>query len=275
MKPLLIELLREESDAFRGRSLAREYLQARILLALQDQGAFASWAFVGGTALRFLFRLPRYSEDLDFSVTPPGADSRFEERMEAVRADLQREAYEVDVRCRMRAAVASGMVKFRGLLYELGLSPHEDEVFTVKVEIDSNPPAGARTETRLVRRFVMLNLLHYDRSSLLAGKLHAVLTRKYTKGRDLYDLAWYLSDPDWPAPNLEQLSRALEQTGWQGPMATPENWRGLVRNKLESVDWELARRDVSPFLERSQDLLLVSETALLPLLDDPSQGSGQ
>ena len=69
------------------------------------------------------------------------------------------EAYQVDVRSRTRAAVASALVKFSGLLYELGLSPHDDEVFTIKVEIDTNPPAGARTETRLVRRFVMLNLL--------------------------------------------------------------------------------------------------------------------
>jgi len=267
MKPLLLELLREESDVIRRRSRAREYLQARILLSLQDHGAFANWAFVGGTALRFLFSLPRYSEDLDFSVMSPGPEPRFEERLEAVRSDLLGEAYQVDVRSRTRAAVASGLVKFRGLLHELGLSPHDDEVFTIRVEIDSSPPAGAPTETRLVRRFVMLNLLHYDRSSLLAGKLHAVLTRKYTKGRDLYDLAWYLADPDWPAPNLGQLNHALEQTGWQGATATPENWRGLVRNKLESVNWELARRDVSPFLERSQDLMLVSENALFPLLE--------
>ena len=268
MKPLLAELLRAESDALLGRSKAREYLQARILLSLQDHGAFANWAFVGGTALRFLFSLPRYSEDLDFSVTLPEADTRFEELMESVRSDLSGETYRVEVRTRAHGAVAAAAVKFKGLLYELGLSPHDKEVFTIKVEIDRNPPAGARTETRLVRRFVMLNLLHYDRSSLLAGKLHAVLTRKYTKGRDLYDLAWYLSDPDWPGPNLDQLNHALNQSGWAGSPATPENWLGLVRNKLETVDWELARRDVSPFLERSQDVALVSENVLLPLLED-------
>ena len=72
MKPLLLETLRDESDEFRRRSRAREYLQARTLLALQDNGAFSHWAFVGGTALRFLFQLPRYSEDLDFSFTSPG-----------------------------------------------------------------------------------------------------------------------------------------------------------------------------------------------------------
>ena len=268
MKPLLMEILRDEGNDFRRRSTAREYLQARILLALQDHGAFTSWAFVGGTALRFLFQLPRYSEDLDFSLTTPGEDCRFENFMESVRVDLTAEGYNVEVRSRTRATVASAFVKFRGLLYELGLSPHDDEVFTVKVEIETNPPEGAQTETVLVRRFVMLNLLHYDRASLLAGKLHAVLMRKYTKGRDLYDLAWYLADQNWPIPNLVQLNNALRQTGWGGSAATPENWRGLVRDKLDTVDWKQVLQDVTPFLARSQDAALVSREILLPLLTD-------
>ena len=58
----------------------------------------------------------------------------------------------------------------------------------------------------------MLRLFHHDRASLLAGKLHAILKRPYTKGRDLYDLIWYLSDPDWPLPNLTLLNSALRQT---------------------------------------------------------------
>ncbi|MDP6113356.1 MAG: nucleotidyl transferase AbiEii/AbiGii toxin family protein [Planctomycetota bacterium] len=271
MKPILIDAIRDEPNDFRRRSTAREYLQARILLALQDHGAFTDWAFVGGTALRFLFRLPRYSEDLDFSLTRPGP-ARFEKLMDLVRNDLRAEAYDVEVKARTRAAVASAFVKFRGLLYEIGLSPHDDEVFAVKVEIDTNPPEGAQTETRVVRRFVMLNLLHYDRSSLFAGKLHAVLTRKYTKGRDLYDLAWYLSDPDWPAPNLLQLNNALSQTGWEGPTVTTTNWCSLVRDKLDTVDWAQVRREITPFLEREQDVAFVSREVLFPLL---SQNRGQ
>jgi hypothetical protein len=187
--------------------------------------------------------------------------------MEALRRDLERETYEVEIVTRTREPMASAFVKFRGLLHELDLSPHEDEVLGIRVKIDCNPPAGARTQTRLVRRFVMLNLLHHDRASLLAGKLHAVLSREYTKGRDLYDLVWYLSDPAWPSPNLLQLNNALEQTGWDGPRATPESWRALVRARLEEIDWQQARRDVSPFLERSQDVSLVSDTTLLPLLE--------
>ena len=71
MKPLLARLVQDQRDGFRRISVAREYVQSRVLLSLQDAGAFTRWAFLGGTALRFLFDLPRYSEDLDFSLREP------------------------------------------------------------------------------------------------------------------------------------------------------------------------------------------------------------
>jgi LuxR family maltose regulon positive regulatory protein len=77
--------------------------------------------------------------------------------------------------------------------------------------VATNPPAGAGLATTVVRRFVVLQLQHHDKASLLAGKLHAILQRSYTKGRDIYDLLWYLSDPTWPPPNLVLLNNALAQ----------------------------------------------------------------
>ncbi len=266
MKPLLMDFLGDEPNPFRRRNMMREFLQARVLQALQDGGAFSSWAFVGGTALRFLYRLPRYSEDLDFSLAGEGRDAEFERQVKAMQNRLADEAYDVDLKVRTHTTVAAAQVRFRGLLYEAGLSPHRDEVFMVKIEIDTNPPAGAVTETRVIRRFVLLNLQYYDKASLLAGKLHALLTRKYTKGRDLYDLAWYLADDTWPQPNLLQLNNALTQTGWEGAEATVSNWRGLVRQRLGSFDWAEVRHDVAPFLEREQDIDLVSESVILGLL---------
>lgn len=266
MKDILVQLVNEGVDDVHKRSIAREYLQARILLALQDQGAFMDWAFVGGTALRFLFQLPRYSEDLDFSLTEPGRDAQFVKRMRGVKKSLEGEAYGADVRVREQRTVAGAFVKFRGLLHEIGLSPHADDVLSVKVEIDTNPPAGAGLQTRVIRRFAMLNLLHYDKASLLGGKLHAVLTRKYTTGRDLYDLAWYLADPTWPEPNLTLLNNALRQSGWEGAALLPTTWRPAVAKRLESVDWTRAAADVSPFLGRPQDVALVSADILMGLV---------
>jgi hypothetical protein len=266
MKDLLLTTLQSETNPLRKRNRAREFLQARILLSLQDNGAFADWAFVGGTALRFLYELPRYSEDLDFSLRGSDCHVRFTEMMKAIQSDLRAEVYTVDIRVRERQAVASSMIKFPGLLNELRLSPHRDEAFAVKIELDMNPPDGAEFATRLVRKHYLLNLMQYDRGSLLAGKLHAILARKYTKGRDLYDLIWYLSTPDWPSPNLTLLNNALRQTAWDGPPLTEKTWRKVVAERLESVNWQQAKADVAPFLERSQEVDMLAPATFASLL---------
>ena len=225
-----------------------------------------SLAFHGGTCLRFLFSLPRYSEDLDFTRENRGSGYDLRALLKAVRAELSREGYQVDLRLREHRAGHSAYVRFPGVLYELGLSPHLTEVLSVRVEVDSRPPAGATTTVSLVRRHETLRFFHHDRASLLAGKLHAVLQRPYTKGRDLYDLIWYLSDPEWPAPNLSLLNAALRQTEWRGKVMTPTTWRLSVAERLDALDWERAVTDVRPFLERMDDVALVSKENALRLL---------
>jgi hypothetical protein len=134
------------------------------------------------------------------------------------------------------------------------------------VELDKNPPPGARIETSVVRRHVTLNLCHYDKASLFSGKLHAIFSRPWTKGRDLYDLVWYLADRTWPAPNLPLLNAALMQTGWTGPVMTAANWRGELRRRMKTLDWDRARADVRPFLERERDIDLLTKETLAGLL---------
>lgn len=80
----------------------------------------------------------------------------------------------------------------------------------------------------------------------------------YTKGRDLYDLIWYLSDPDWPPPNLEMLNNALRQSGWSGPELEDSTWRRHVGDRLRELDWPRAVADLRPFVESGADLDLVT-----------------
>jgi len=268
VKDLLLSLIEDQSDPAQARNRVREYLQARILAALQNSGAMLSLAFHGGTALRFLYAFGRFSEDLDFSLERAPERYDFRRYLQAVRAELAPEGYAVDLKINDRKILHSAFVRFPGLLHELGLSPHPDEILAVKIEVDTNPPAGAELETTLVRRFVMLQLQHHDKASLLAGKLHAILQRNYTKGRDLYDLLWYLSDPDWPPPNLEMLNNALKQTGWQGAPLTQETWPVVLRQRLKLLDWEMARRDVTPFLQTLSDEALLTFENLSCLLPD-------
>lgn len=267
MKEYLRQLTEDGANAIMRYGLAREYLQARVLEALQDEGAFMRWAFVGGTALRFLFSIPRFSEDLDFSLIQTGQDASFARSLEAVKRAFTLEGYRIDITVNDRKTVMSAWIRFPGLPHEIDLSPHASQVLSIKLELDAQPPAGAVLTTSIVRRHVTLNLCHYDKASLFAGKLHAVLSRKWTKGRDLFDLAWYLADRRWPLPNLDLLNAALSQTGWAGPVLDLENWRSELLRRLGTVDWERARADVRPFLEREHDLDLVSFDALKKLLD--------
>jgi predicted nucleotidyltransferase component of viral defense system len=267
VKEDLRRLAQESRGAVEGRNLIREYLQARILASLQRSGAMISLAFQGGTALRFLYSLRRFSEDLDFALERPDRGYDFRSYLENIRTDLTREAYEVNFKVNDRRVVHSAFVSFPGLLFELGLSPHRNETLSIKVEVDTNPPAGAVLETTLVRRHFTLQLQHHDRSSLLAGKLHAILQRPFPKGRDLYDLIWYLSDPAWPGPNLTLLNNALRQTGWAEPSLAQKTWRGAVQERVHGFDWDRIVADVRPFLELSTEVDLVTKQNVLKLLE--------
>lgn len=269
MKERLREILRGSDPGPAARNLAREYLQARVLAELQRAGAMAPLAFQGGTALRFLYGIRRHSEDLDFALERPGPGYDFRGYLEAIRAGLDREGYRVDLgRMSDRKVVHTAFVRFPGLLHEMGLSGHREEALSVKLEVDTRPPRGAVLETTVVRRHVLLRIQHHDRASLLAGKLHAILQRPWPKGRDFYDLVWYLSDRDWPAPNLALLNDALAHTGWTGPALDEAGWVEAVRTRLTSVKWESLAADVSPLLESPEDRELLTRETLTRLLDE-------
>jgi len=269
VKERLREALRGREPGPAARNLVREFLQAKLLAALQRAGAMVPLAFQGGTALRFLFGIPRHSEDLDFTLERAGAAYDFRGYLEAIRSDLQREGYRVDLgRTSDRKVVHSAFVRFPGLLHEMGLSGHRDKALSVKLEVDTRPPQGAVLETTVVRRHVLLRIQHHDRASLLAGKLHAILQRPWPKGRDFYDLVWYLSDRDWPAPNLVLLNNALAQTGWDRPPLTPGTWADAVRARVRPVRWDALVADVSPLLESPVDRALLTRETVTRLLDE-------
>ncbi len=267
MKDYLRQQIEAIGDTNLARCITREYLQARFLECLQENGAFVNWVFVGGTALRFLYLKPRFSEDLDFSLIEPGVEDNFAELMKKAKYSFQSEDYSVSVKAKTEKTVKSAFIKFEDLLFELGLSPHRSEVISIKVEIDTNPPPGANLQTTIIRKHCLLNLQHYDKGSLLAGKLHALLTRKYVKGRDIYDLMWYLSDRTWPQPNIELLNNALSQTGFSGAEMTATNWRRETALRVSQYDWHRVIADVRPFIERQEDLKILTKQNLIKLLN--------
>lgn len=265
MKEHALALVRGVEDPRLATNRLREYLQCLVLRSLHECEAFRPMAFVGGTALRLLHDLPRFSEDLDFTlVSPEGYAGR--DWMAKIKRDLAFAGFDPEVTWNERNVVHVGWVSVAGLLREAGLSAMPTEKLSIKIEIDTKPPAGARCEKRLVTRHVTFLLQYFDLPSMMAGKLHAVLTRKYTKGRDWYDLAWYLSLRPPIVPNLALLGNALDQTQGTG-RSDPGGWTALVRDRLVEIDMDAVARDVRPFLERPADATLLTRDNLLGLLE--------
>ena len=166
-----------------------------------------------------------------------------------------------------KRVVNNAFISFRGLLYDLGLSGHETEVLAIKIEVDTNPPPQAGLMTSSLQKYVPLNLHHHDPATLLAGKLHAILQRGYLKGRDVYDLWWYLTQSDWPDPNLAHLNQNLEQSGWTREPLTSTNWHSVVRERLQPLSWSLLWEDVEPFIMDLNGQQKFNKEELLALLD--------
>lgn len=137
MKEYLADRVRSSPTPVQGRNVTREYLQARILGSFHRAGAMIPLAFHGGTALRWLYGSARYSEDLDFAVEGSGLAYDFRAYLQAIRAELAAEGHAVELKVNDRKAVHSAFVRCPGLLYELGLSPHRNEVLSVKIEVDT------------------------------------------------------------------------------------------------------------------------------------------
>ena len=264
MKERALQLVREASPEAK-RNILREYLQAHILFSLQSGRAFEQLAFVGGTALRFLYGLRRYSEDLDFSLEQPTAYD-FQRLLRRVELDLTKAGFDVTVHPREGAPMHSAFVRFPGLPYECGLSPHQTEKLAIKIEIDTSPPLGATLQTTVINRHFLVALQHHDLSSLMAGKLHALLSRRYVKGRDIYDLLWYLSRSEPTVPNIALLRNALVQTNWHGEQVTTETWKSVIELRLREVSFAEVAADVSPFLESPEERTLLTLPVVLAAL---------
>jgi len=264
MKEEALAIIRERSNPTDKLNLLREYLQAMVLRSLHESEAFVNLAFVGGTALRFVHSLPRFSEDLDFSLEQ-GDGYKPEAWMKKVKSDLQFAGFDATVSWNDRTTVHKSWVKVAGLLKESGLSGQADQNLSIKLEIDTQPPPGAISERGIVNRHAMLALRTYNLPSLMAGKVHALMTRKYAKGRDWYDLVWYRGKRPPVEPNMAQLQQALDQTQGRG-VFDAKNWKSLVSEKLNTRDCVTLVNDVKHFLERPEDATLLTQENICSVL---------
>lgn len=256
MKDYLLNLVSPISDKPTKVNIMREYLQVYALRTMFEKGRFGHMAFVGGTTLRFIHALPRFSEDLDFSLTS-SAGYNFEDILYETKQAFVDANYKIAVKYDCSRTVHSAFLKFPELLHAAGLSHRKEQNLSIKIDVDTRPPTGAVLARSLVNKYFPITFTHYDLPSLFAGKLCAILTRPYVKGRDYFDLAWILSRWRDINPNIDLLNAALKQAGRNGD-STAGNWKARVLKKISAVEWNAIVIDVEKFLENPNDLNILT-----------------
>jgi predicted nucleotidyltransferase component of viral defense system len=236
----------------------REILQQTALLGLERQGFFEKGAFYGGTALRILFGLNRFSEDLDFTLLKPDSKFDFRPFLDGMLRELASFGFEMEAEVKKKSvetSVVSAFLKGNTLKIHLaigeGKRANHNEKIQIKLEIDTDPPPRFRLQNKVVLNPVSFNVLTLHLSDLFAGKMHAILYRAWkgrVKGRDWYDLIWYLQNR---IPiSLDYLEARMKQAGHLKERESLSRNRLLesLAKKIAEIDWESAKADLRPFI---------------------------
>lgn len=257
MKEGALTLVREIDDPGLKMNLLREYIQSFTLRSFHESKAFQCLSFVGGTALRFLHGLPRFSEDLDFSLeNADGYDPKT--WLMKIKRDLIFAGFNTTVTWNDRKIVHTGWIRVAELMRAVGLTDFPEQKISIKVEIDTKPPGGAILESSIINRHMIFALQHHNLPSLLAGKIHALCTRKYLKGRDWYDMVWYGARRPIVKPNIRLLGNALAQIGKES-IAEAEQWDKYLIARLNKIDQKKLVKDIEPFLEEPKEINLLTK----------------
>ena len=234
-------------------NVTREFLQILSLRIMNEKKIFDHIAFLGGTSLRIIYDMKRFSEDLDFSLIKK-EKYNFDKIREELLKSFKLYGLLCDAKPSTERNVHSMMMKFSGVLYELGISALPAQKISIKLEIDTNPPTGWVLSNTIVSKTPMFNIVHYDLPSLYAGKLHACFYRAFVKGRDFYDLIWYLGKKI--KPNFILLNNAVKQTQGLAPRISESNFKQYLLDNVKRIDFERAKKDVERFLEDKTELAL-------------------
>lgn len=256
----------------------REILQQIALLGLWRGKFFEHAAFYGGTALRVLYGLDRYSEDLDFSLLQPSKAFSLDAYGQTLRREIASFGFEVSFEVRQKtadSAIESAFLKANTaeqliVIQSTPTALHRNQTLKIKLEIDTDPPAGFETESRTVLLPTPFAVRVYRRPDLFAGKMHAILCRKWksrVKGRDWYDLVWYVSHH--PQLHLSHLEARMRASGdWTGDAAlTRADLFNRLRATIAELDVAQAREETSRFIRDPSTLAIWSPEFFLEIAE--------
>jgi len=258
----------------------REILQEVALLGLWRSKFFEHAAFYGGTALRILYGLDRFSEDLDFSLLAPDATFELSRYLPALESELAGFGFKVEGKIQQKSvdtAVQSAFLKAHTLQVMLEFETdatvkkriHPGQLLKIKLEVDTDPPPGFFSEAKYLLQPIPFAVRTYSLSDLFAGKIHALLFRKWknrVKGRDWYDLVWYCAYH--PHLHVSHLQERMRQSGhWSNESLSFVDVRNLLKDAIQTLDVSQARQDVRPFVRNPGMLDIWSTDFFMALVD--------
>jgi hypothetical protein len=259
-------MIKEWLDEYKPKNILqveqalREIMQEIALAGLQRSGFFAKAAFYGGTALRIFHKLPRFSEDLDFSLLNPDPDFSLQPYLDGMTREFEALGIEITVAEKKKTTktnVDSAFLKAGTTLKELVLKdiiPQERTgmrpEIKIKMAVDTEPPLGFTTEEKLLLKPYSFYVKCFSLPDLFAGKMHALLFRKWKnreKGRDWFDLECYIQK-GIPI-NLAHLQIRAEESGdWKEGILGRDKLIELLKNKINSVSFKSIREDIVKFI---------------------------
>jgi len=257
----------------------REIMQEITLAGLSRTDFFEKAAFYGGTALRIFYGLDRYSEDLDFSLLKPDPNFSIEPYFKAVRAEFQSLGLTVSIKEKKKTkqtSIDSAFLKAETIWQEIILEDiiketgvRFNKTLKIKIEVDRQPPSNFKTEEKLSLRPFSFYVKCFTKPSLFAGKMHALLFRKWlnrVKGRDWYDLEWYIKK-GIPLDVNHFLTRAKDTNDWSDDSISEKQIIELLETKIKSVSFSSVKEDVVRFIKNDDGLNIWSPEYFKDLIE--------
>lgn len=246
-----------------SRDLAlREVMQEISLAGLFRGGFFDKAAFYGGTCLRIFYGLPRFSEDLDFSLLQSEPDFSLQPYFRAIRDEFNALGFEVELSAKRKSVdsdIESAFLKKSSSLYDLRIAGQK--TVKIKFEVDTDPPLRFSTEEKLLVQPYSFYTKCFAPSDLFAGKMHALMFRKWknrVKGRDWFDFEWYVRQGH--VLNLDHFAERARQSGdWGDEELSIDRFRQLLAKRIDTLDVTSALKDVERFVPEPTALNIWSQ----------------
>ncbi len=257
-----------------------EILQEIALLGLWRAKFFEHAAFYGGTSLRILYGLNRFSEDLDFSLLKPNRNFNLSPFLKSIEEELEISGLPIKTEYKnnlpddtihsafLKTGTLETFIRI-GLDESLRKHTQSNEFIKIKLEIDIDPPPHFSTEVRYLLKPIPFSIRTYIPDDLFAGKVHALLCRPYkvrVKGRDWYDFIWYITKGF--SLHLAHLESRMRQSGHYSNenTLTQENLIDLMKQKIIGLNIQAAKEDLRRFIRDPKELDVWSKDFFLSLL---------